>query len=380
MPEKSDKWALLIGVDQYHESLGSLKYAGADCRALRDVLVSPAIGFPADQILLLDDLSDSEHRPTFAKIQSHLASWLSAPKEDDLILVYFSGHGRYLDGKSYLVPGDATLPTVHTLGIPLSHVQDVIGRCKAKRKLFIVDACHSGSGRDISAMNPAMHQTLAAANGMYTITSCGAEELSHEWEEKRQGVFSYFLCEALRGRCVPAADGRLTMDRVYDWVHERVVKWAAKQSCVQHPERFARGAGTLVLAQSDPDPMALAEEYRRELERTKARLAELELAQKHTETKQRKGLQTKPSEVRQEVSSLAQKFTCPVCSELADASDGDFCEKCGRFVHTKCQKSVRVVKTVNWGRTVSDLFMSGICHKYVYSFACPVCCTVVRRS
>ena len=273
----NNKWAVLIGIDRYHESLGSLKCAGADCRALREALVAGPLAFPEDQVLLLDDTQDADRRPTFANIHSYLGSWLAAPKEDDLVFVYFAGHGRLADANTSLVPGDATLASLHTLGIPLRHVQDVLERCKAARKLLVLDACHSGAGRDVAVMTPGMQEALAQGSGFYTIASCGPDELSHEWEEKKLGVFSHFLTEALKGGCAPAADGRLTADSLYEWVHGNVVKWAAQHRCSQNPQRFAKGAGPLVLSQSAPDHAALAEQYRRELEETKARLAELEL-------------------------------------------------------------------------------------------------------
>ena len=277
MTDSTSKWAILIGIDKYHESLGSLKYAGADCRILRDTLVSGPLGFPEDQVLLLDDSAEPDRRPTFANIHSFLGSWLAAPKEDDLVFVYFAGHGRLVDGKNYLVPGDATLASIHTLGIPLRHIQDVLESCKARRKLLVLDACHSGAGRDVVAMPGGMAAALAVGTGFYTISSCGAEERSHEWDEVGHGVFSHFLTEALRGGCSPAADGRLTVDSVYEWVHDRVAKWAAQHRCAQTPQRFAQGAGTLVLSESAPDYKALAEQYRREAEEAKARLVETEL-------------------------------------------------------------------------------------------------------
>lgn len=272
-----NRWALLIGIDRYHESLGSLKYAGADCRALRDTLVSGPLAFPEDQVLVLDDAGDGAHRPTFANIHQSLSSWLAVPREDDLVLVFFAGHGRLVDGTTYLVPGDATLGSIHTLGIPLRNVQDVIDRCKAQRKLLVLDACHSGAGRDVCTMAGGMRDAIAQGTGFYTISSCGADESSHEWDDKGRGVFSHFLTEALQGACPPAADGCLTADRIYDWVHEHVAKWAAQHRCSQTPQRFSKGAGALVLTRTNPDHAALAEQYRRELNQAQARLAELEL-------------------------------------------------------------------------------------------------------
>jgi len=273
----ANKWAILIGIDNYHESLGKLKYARADCHKLHETLVSGPLKFPEDQVLLLDDMQDAERYPNYGNINTYIGSWLAAPKKDDLVFVYFAGHGRLVDGKTYLVPGDATLSSLHTMGIRLDHVQDVLEQCKAERKILVLDACHSGAGRDVVTMTGEMEESLASGDGFYTISSCRKEELSHEWDEKGQGVFSYFLSSALRGECSPDPDGRLTLDRIYEWVLERVTKWAAQHRCSQSPQRYVKGTGSLVLMETTPDPVALAEQYRRELEETKARLAEIEL-------------------------------------------------------------------------------------------------------
>ena len=150
---RNNRWAILIGINGYHNSLGSLKYAVSDCNVLRETLLSGELGFGDDRVLLLDDTQDNEHRPTFANIHAYLGSWLAAPEEDDMLLVYFAGHGRLVDGRTYLVPCDATISSIHTLGIPLQHIQDVIQQCKAKQKMLILDACHSGAGRDVHTLS-----------------------------------------------------------------------------------------------------------------------------------------------------------------------------------------------------------------------------------
>ncbi len=245
--KKADKWAILIGVNRYHESLGPLKYAVHDCRRVGEVLTQGEDGFPADHVLLITDDQPEDRRPTYANIHSWLASWLSQPKENDTVFVYFSGHGRDMAGKCYLAPGDATLQTMHVTGIPVAHVQDILARCKAKQKILVLDACHSGAGKDVAAMSGSMLDQIAAGKGIYTITSCDADELSHEWNEKKQGVFSYYLAEALSGACPPDAQGRVTAESLYEWVYDRVRSWAARKRCTQTPKRFAEGTGAVTL-------------------------------------------------------------------------------------------------------------------------------------
>lgn len=245
--KRSDRWAVLIGINGYHESLGPLKYSVNDCRRLAEVLTTGDDAFPADHVLVLADDEPAERRPTYANIHSWLASWLAQPDEDDTVLIFFAGHGRYEDGKCYLVPGDATLQTIHVTGIPVPYIQELLNRCKARQKVLILDACHSGAGRDVSTMAEPMMDTLSAGKGIYTLTSCDVDEVSHEWDEKAQGVFSYYLAEALSGSCPPDAHGRITAETVYDWTFDSVRTWAAQHRCSQSPKRFSAGVGSLVL-------------------------------------------------------------------------------------------------------------------------------------
>lgn len=275
MKAHHDKWAILIGVNRYHASLGPLKYAVNDCRRVGEVLMQGPDGFPADNVLLLTDDQPEDRRPTYANIHSWLASWLSQPKEGDTVFVFFSGHGREMGGKCYLAPGDATLPSMHVTGIPVGHVQDILARCKAKQKILVLDACHSGAGKDVTAMSGSMLDQIATGKGIYTITSCDADELSHEWDEKKQGVFSYYLAEALSGACPPDSQGRVTAESLYEWVYDRVRAWAAKKRCTQTPKRFAEGTGVVTVLNVEPDWRKMAQELRHRLEHAEEQLLDM---------------------------------------------------------------------------------------------------------
>jgi hypothetical protein len=256
----SDRWAVLIGINGYHESLGRLKYSVNDCRRLAEVLTTGDDAFPDDHVLVLADDEDADRKPTYGNIHSWLASWLAQPDEDDTVLVFFAGHGREMGGKCYLAPGDATLQTIHVTGIPVPYVQELLNRCKARQKILILDACHSGAGRDVSTMAAPMMETLSAGKGIYTLTSCGVDELSHEWDEKEQGVFSYYLAEALSGSCPPDAHGRITAEALYDWTFESVRGWAARKRCSQNPQRFSQGIGAIVIHSVTCERRVLARE------------------------------------------------------------------------------------------------------------------------
>lgn len=242
-----NKYAVLIGINEYHESLGKLKYSVNDCQRLSDVLTTGTDAFSKDNVLVLSDNESPDHKPTYANIHSWLSSWLAQPKEEDTVLVFFAGHGREMNGKCYLVPTDATLQTLHVTGIPVPYIQELLNRCKARQKVLILDACHSGAGRDVSTMADPMLKTLSAGKGIYTLTSCDVNELSHEWDEKKQGVFSYYLAEALSGSCPADKGNQLTIDTVYEWMYEKVCSWAARNRCEQNPKRLCDGIGSFTI-------------------------------------------------------------------------------------------------------------------------------------
>ena len=60
--KSSDRWAVLIGINGYHESLGELSFSVNDAKLMQETLVSEACGFPEDNVLVLsDDQPEDRH-------------------------------------------------------------------------------------------------------------------------------------------------------------------------------------------------------------------------------------------------------------------------------------------------------------------------------
>ncbi len=88
------KYALLIGNSEYNDQkLAQLKTPQADARALAKVLKAQKIG-NFDEVKLLVNQTE-------AKSRRSISAFLSNKKPDDLVLLYFSGHG-VLDGRGSL--------------------------------------------------------------------------------------------------------------------------------------------------------------------------------------------------------------------------------------------------------------------------------------
>lgn len=244
----TDKWAVLIGIDGYHESLGELSYCVNDARLMQETLVSECCGFPLGNIVFLADDQPKDRQPTFGNIHSWLGTWLSRPGPDDLVLVYFAGHGRDCGGSGCLAPLDATLDSLPVTGIAIQYVRDMLERCKAARKVFILDACHSGSGRDVCTMTQPFRTELDSGKGIYTIASCDSDQVSYDWPEKQHGVFTYYLTEAVRQSALPDTDGNVTLDSIYDWTRQKVLDYSSNKRLRQEPVRICRVKGQISIA------------------------------------------------------------------------------------------------------------------------------------
>src|SRR6266545_2679005 len=109
-----EQWAVVIGVGAYKSTaIPQLRYSVADAELVHQVLVGQG-GFKKENVLLLTDRT--ERKPTLRDLKWALGTFLArSAKKDDLILIFFAGHGApYLRLPAYAggtrgrgVPGPA---------------------------------------------------------------------------------------------------------------------------------------------------------------------------------------------------------------------------------------------------------------------------------
>ena len=170
-----------------------------------------------------------------------------AIKEDDLVVVFISSHGKVIDGDRYvLLPSDYDpqydeIGTVDFNDDILKRLRDVDGK-----KLVFIDACHSGSAGSRSYSNEAaskvMNDLINASAGMEIFASCSDREFSYEDDKWEHGAFTKAIVEAFKnetvdvdgkkvsadvfkhvgGNKVAGADGVITIEELKLFVQKRV--------------------------------------------------------------------------------------------------------------------------------------------------------------
>jgi formylglycine-generating enzyme len=247
-PKVSERWALLVGVDDYANA-NDLQYCGADQTALRDRLMT--VGFRAENIILLNDkATENKYRPSRGNIEQQLKLVINSAEADDLLVIGFSGHGVSLNGKSFLCPNDASLGDPTTL-ISLDSIYDQLHDCAARFKLMLVDACRNdptvGGARSFSATEGTKQlarslQELKMPEGVVLLNSCAPGEISWEEEKFGHGVFMHYVLEAMTGAGDDDGDGAVSLHELQHYAASRTKSYViGKFNSTQRP--FYRSEG-----------------------------------------------------------------------------------------------------------------------------------------
>ena len=208
-------WAVVIGVGRY-KTMPVLKYSDDDAYQYYAFLKSPEGGaLPDRQVRVLVD-----EDATRANIIATLKQVLMKADENDVIVFYFSGHG--LEGAFLPQDYDGNNNKLYH-----NEVRTILEQSKAKHKICIADACHSGS---LLAMKQPVESVLNTfyrafndtSGGMALLMSSKGEEYSLEDQGLRSGIFSHYLIRGLKGEADFDGNKIVTMREVYDYVYKNV--------------------------------------------------------------------------------------------------------------------------------------------------------------
>ncbi len=200
-----DKYALVVGVEKYIPTeLPSLEYAEDDAESLGRAL--EALGF---SVISMTTSSDNpRHRSTTAaRIMQQVEKRLDDRAASDTVVLAFSGHGVQFKGDKefYFCPGEAELRDRKSL-LPMGPVLEAVGRCKAGRKLLLVDACRDeltpeAAGKGVTVeLDPAGVFRAEPPAGTIALFSCEPKEKSFELKQFGHSVFTHHVLEYLTGR------------------------------------------------------------------------------------------------------------------------------------------------------------------------------------
>jgi WD40 repeat protein/uncharacterized caspase-like protein len=150
---KSRLHVLTIGVNKYKQNnlYPPLRFSVADADAIKEFFTRQKTSDkkPFADIIVWNGLRDE--KATKEAIQEQLTLMAKEAKEDDVVLLFFSGHGRVPPGQSmfYYIPyfpaqSDFSTLDEREVGLNTAMLAEAVREIPAKRVVLIIDACQSG--------------------------------------------------------------------------------------------------------------------------------------------------------------------------------------------------------------------------------------------
>jgi len=229
--------ALLIGNSTYladEHNLQTLKGPVKDIAALNRALIDPQTGLFADvDVALLPEA-------TSGRVIKTMGRFFGTAARDDVLLVYFSGHGK-LDqsGRLHLCMQDTESTDLLSTAVSSARINEFADACHARTVIIVLDCCHAGAFRG-SELGDAV-----AGPGRYVLTSCRSTQLANDATvENGTSYFTQHLVDGLLGAADDQdRDGWVTFTDLYAYVN-RQLREAGKQI----PQQRVSGDGDVRLA------------------------------------------------------------------------------------------------------------------------------------
>jgi hypothetical protein len=247
--------ALLVGISRFDDpKLAKLNSPQSDVEAFANVLKDPARGgFDSVEISIDRDLLE---------IRDKLSTLMDGRSTDDMVLLYYSGHGIVAKGgRLYLATGQSSFDRPQARSIATSEIRDLMEQSRASKMVVILDCCHSGvfaegaKGAEAPAMTDNTFGDGSGSEGQYVLTATDALQYAYdgagELREAAPGPtlsrFTRWLVDGLgKGEASPF-DEQITLDALYQYLCRR----AKTEQVGMTPQRFVkRGSGEMVIAKN----------------------------------------------------------------------------------------------------------------------------------
>ena len=226
------KVALLIGVGNYEHSdyFKPLASAPKDVAAMQRILLNAQMGEFTEVIPLID--------PDPMQMQEAIETLYRDLSKDDLVLLFFSGHGIKDDSGKLYFSTRVTRKTlkgelVKSTAVPARFVQEIMSNSRSRRQVMILDCCFSG------AFDPALNAKAdgsvdlqeLGAEGRVVLTSSSSTEYSFEQQGSELSIYTRFLVEGIEtGAADRDNDGKVSVRELHEYATKKVQETAPKMN------------------------------------------------------------------------------------------------------------------------------------------------------
>jgi tetratricopeptide (TPR) repeat protein len=246
----NNRYALIIANNEYEDkTLSALETPPQNAKDLTRLLGNPEIG--GFQVTSLLNASRIE-------VERTVAEHFRKRQSDDLILLYFSGHG-ILDetGTLYLAVKETECDFPDVTAISSRFISQCVNKSNSARIVMIFDCCYGGaydrarmSGTDL----PIHTEAAFRESGYGRVVLTASDKTSYAWEDDQlhgkaeHSLFTRYLIEGIEtGGADYDGTGQITVNELFKYIRDNITL----QRRNQNPQKFTYGEeGEIVIARN----------------------------------------------------------------------------------------------------------------------------------
>jgi hypothetical protein len=228
-----ERIAFLVGNQVFHPDSGLLPLQGPrnDVAALSRILRDPERG----KFTVREFLDKPRH-----EILPEIERTLGRAMPGDLVLIYYSGHGKLdRNGRVCLATRDTEEGALQATSIPARHLTDLVNQSDCDQVVLMLDCCYSGAVDDLRGDVSSEMHVIEDARGFYILTASTDRQTARETEALLgamvMGRFTAALVDGIEsGAADTGRKGRVLLSDLRHHIGQVVVG--------QTPQFFARKA------------------------------------------------------------------------------------------------------------------------------------------
>lgn len=219
--------ALLCASSEYRDpGFSPLKYPLKDVEEIRGLLEEADL-CDFDDVRVLAN-------PTRAEAHEAIENLTAESVQEDLILFYFSGHGKLArDGSVSLVLNDTKEDRLLSTGLLGDQLRLMFNTSRARQRVIILDCCYAGAVGDEGfkrASGDAVEALAQQFNGTFVLTASTKFQSAMECTETEGSVFTSCLVEGVRtGEAAERDTGSVTLSRLGEYLAREVPRRSSQQ-------------------------------------------------------------------------------------------------------------------------------------------------------
>ncbi|MBW4687970.1 MAG: caspase family protein [Komarekiella atlantica HA4396-MV6] len=225
------KIALLIGVSEYETGLSPLPASEKDVEVMQRVLLNHEIGdFDEVQTLLNPDSMAMQEAIELLFLDRH---------RDDLVLLYFSGHGiknesGRLNFATTKTRKSSTGELIQSTAVPSSFIHEMMNNSRSRQQVVMIDSTFSGAFAD----------GLSSKSNSAVLTSSTSTQYSFAEDGSELSIYTRYLIEGMEtGAADLNNDGIISVDELHEYAKQKVQETAPAMT----PQIYAAREGYKIL-------------------------------------------------------------------------------------------------------------------------------------